>query len=148
VFIGPQVFLAAIAMPALRDVEDVAARQQATRSITRGFGMLGGAALATLLVTGIYNYYQNDQFMDSDYPRYFGIMQAKLGLVTLVIVLTALHGAVFGRRMQRLQEENASEEALAKARMWSMGASMLTLLASLVIVVCGVLISSNWSKMS
>jgi hypothetical protein len=110
--------------------------------------MLGGAALATLLVTGIYNYYQNDQFMDSDYPRYFGIMQAKLGLVTLVIILTALHGAVFGRRMQRLQEENASEEELAKARMWSMGASMLTLVASLAIVVCGVLISSSWSKMS
>jgi hypothetical protein len=32
--------------------------------------------------------------------------------------------------------------------MWSMGASMLTLVASLAIVVCGVLISSSWSKMS
>jgi uncharacterized membrane protein len=146
-FIGPQVFLALIAVPAVRSIEDAAIRQRTTRAITMGFGILGGIALVTLLATGIYNYYQNDQFMDADFPRYFTLMQVKLTLVTLVIILTVLHGAVFGRRMQRLQETGAPEAELAAARRWSMGASMLNLAASLVILACGVLISSDWSKL-
>jgi uncharacterized membrane protein len=146
-FIGPQVFLAVIAVPAVRTIDDAAVRQRITRSITMGFGVLGVLALATLLATGIYNYYQNDQFMNDDFPRYFTLMQLKLTLVTLVIILTVLHGAVFGRRMQRLQAEGASDDQIASARRWSMGASMANLAASIVILVCGVLISSDWSKL-
>ena len=146
-FLGPQVFLAAIAMPAVREVDDAAARQRTTRAITMGFGVLGGLALATLLATGIYNYYQNDQFMDSEFPRYFTLMQVKLTLVTLVIILTVLHGAVFGRRLQRLQESGATPVEVAAARRWSLAASMATMLLTLIIVFCGVMISSDWSKL-
>ena len=146
-FIGPQVFLAMIAIPAVRTIDDDAVRQRITRAITMGFGMLGGIALAVLLISGIYNYYQNDQFMNSDFPRYFSLMQLKLTLVTIVIILTALHGAVFGRRVQRLQEAGASDAEVASARRWSMMASMANLAASLVILICGVLISSDWSKL-
>ena len=146
-FFGPQVFLAAIALPAVREVEDAATRQRTSRAITTGFGVLGGLALATLLATGIYNYYQNDQFMDSDFPRYFTLMQVKLTLVTLVIILTVLHGAVFGRRMQRLQESGAPADEVAAARRWSVMASITTMLMTLVIVFCGVMISSDWAKL-
>ena len=145
-FFGPQVFRALIAVPAVRSIEDAADRQRTTRAVTMGFGVLGGVALAALLATGIYNYYQNDQYMDSDTPRYFTIMQVKLTLVTLVVILTVLHGAVFGRRMQRLQESGAPEAEMATARRWSVGASMLNLAATLVIILCGALISADWSK--
>jgi uncharacterized membrane protein len=148
VFIGPQVFLAAVAMPALRSVSDVQARQQATRAITRGFGMLGGAALALLLVTGIYNFYDRERFIDADeFPRYFFVLQVKLTLVTVVIVLTALHAMVLGRRLQRLQESGAPEAEVAAARRWSMIASIGTLTVSIAILLCAALLASDWSKL-
>lgn len=148
VFIGPQVFLAAVAMPALRTLDDARSRQQATRAITRGFGILGGGALVLLLATGIYNYYQYDQFMDADdSPRYFMTMQIKLTLVTLVIVLTALHALFFGRRLQALQESGASETEIASARRNSMLTSIATLVASIAILLCAALLGSDWSKM-
>ena len=148
IFIGPQVFLAFVAMPALRNVEDARARQDAVRAITRGFGVLGGIALAVLVATGIYNYYQFENLIDSDnFPRYFFLLQAKLLLVTLVIILTVLHGGMFGRRLQRLQEAGASDDEIAKARRWSMAASMLNLAASIFILLCASLMSSDWSKL-
>jgi uncharacterized membrane protein len=150
VFIGPQVFLAAVAIPALRTLDDVRARQQATRAITRGFGMLGGIALAVLLATGIWNYYDAEDagLIDADaFPRYFAALQVKLTLVTVVIVLTILHAMVFGRRLQRLQEEGASEVQLASARRWSMLASIANLAASIGILLCAALMDSNWSKL-
>lgn len=148
VFIGPQVFLAAVGMPALRSIDDVRSRQQATRAITRGFGVLGGAALVLLLVTGIYNYYQYDLYMDNDsFPRYFMTMQVKLTLVTIVIVLTALHALLFGRRLQALQESGAPESEISSARRNSMVASIATLAASIAILLCAALLGSDWSKM-
>jgi uncharacterized membrane protein len=145
IFIGPQIFLAFVAMPALRSIEDARARQSAVRAITRGFGVLGGVALAVLLVTGIWNYYQFETYIDADdFPRYFFLIQVKLLLVTVVIALTVLHGAFFGRR---LQQSGASEAELASARRWSMIASMLNLAASVVILLIAALMSSDWSKL-
>lgn len=148
IFIGPQIFLAFVAMPALRSIEDARARQGAVRAITRGFGVLGGIALAVLVATGIWNYYQFEDLIDADnYPRYFFLIQAKLLLVTAVIALTVLHGAFFGRRLQQLQESGTSEAELVRARRWSMIASMLNLAASVVILLIAALLSSDWSKL-
>ncbi len=149
IFIGPQVFLAAIAVPALRTIEDAQVRQRVTRAVTRGFGWLGGGALLMLLATGIWNYYDADDkgLIDNDsFPRYFIALQIKLTLVTAVLLLTILHGAVFGRRLQRLQEENASEADLAQARQFSMIASIATLAASVAILFCAAIMGSDWSK--
>lgn len=149
IFIGPQVFLAFVAMPALRNVEDARARQAAVRAITRGLGVLGVGALAVLVATGLYNFYavpEVDLFFDSR-DRYRRLFEVKMLLVTIVIILTVLHGAMFGRRLQRLQEAGASEAALAKARQWSMAASMLNLAASIFILLCAALMSSDWSKL-
>lgn len=147
VFIGPQIFLVAVAMPALRSIEDVRARQVASRRITRGFGILGGIALAVLLATGVWNFYaaQDDGLME--FERYFFVMQAKLTLVTVVIVLVALHAAVFGRRLQALQERGAPEHELTAARRWSVLASSATLLVSLTILLLAALLDSDWARM-
>ena len=150
IFIGPQVFLVAVAMPALRSLGDVEARQQASRALTRGFGALAGVALVVLLATGIWNYYDAKDaglIEQDDFPRYYTVLMVKLTLVTLVIVLTALHGAVFGRRLQRLQAEGAAEAEIAEARRDSMFASIATLAVSIAILVCAALLDSNWSKL-
>jgi copper resistance protein D len=148
IFIGPQIFLAAVAMPAMRSIEDARVRQATVRRITRGFGMVGGIALAVLLATGIWQYYEFESLVDRDLaPRYFFLIQTKLTLVTIVIVLTVLHGAFFGRRLQQLQEQNAPESEIARARTWSMVASILNLAASIFIVLCATLMASSWSKL-
>lgn len=147
VFIGPQIFLAAIAMPAMRSIDDARVRQATVRRITRGFGMLGGIALVVLLATGIWQYYEFESLVDPDFGRYFFLFQAKMTLVTIVIVLTALHAMVFGRKLQQLQEQNAPEAEIARVRQWSVITSMVNLAASIAIVLCATLMASNWSKL-
>jgi uncharacterized membrane protein len=149
IFIGPQVFLAFVAMPALRSLDDAQARQRVVRAITRGFGVLGGIALVVLVASGLYNFYavpDVEVWFDSR-DRYRRLFELKMLLVTIVIVLTVLHGALFGRRLQQLQEAGSSERDIANARRWSMAASILTLLASIAILLCAALMASTWSKL-
>lgn len=150
IYIGPQVFLFVAAVPAIRSVEDAQQRARALRMVTTRFGWLGGGALAVLLATGIWNYYDvEDPLIDQEaFPRYYWTLMVKLTLVTVVTVLTLLHGAVLGRRLQRLQETNAPEDEIAHARRWSIVATSVTLLVSLAILFCAALMDSDWSKLS
>jgi uncharacterized BrkB/YihY/UPF0761 family membrane protein len=111
--------------------------------------MLGGGALVALLITGVLNYRHAKDLgytSNDDFPRYFITMQIKLTLVTVVVILTVLHGLVFGRRLQRLQESDAPADEIAKARRWSMLASIATLAVSVAILFCAAVLGSNWSK--
>lgn len=146
VFIGPQVFLVLVTMPALRTVADAQVRRELTRKVTQGFGIVGGSALGVLILTGLWNYKEADDQGLLDFKRYFIALQIKLTLVTVVVILTILHGAVLGRRLQALQDANASESELAQARMWSMVASIATLVASILILLCAAILGSLWSK--
>lgn len=149
IFVGPQVFLVVAAVPAVRSMEDAAERARVMRIVTTRFGWLGGGALAVLVVTGILNYIheRNEGLIDSDaFPRYFVALQIKLTLVAVVILLTALHGAVLGRRMLRLQESGAAEAEIAAVRRWSVLASAAILIASIAILLCAALLGSDWSK--
>jgi copper resistance protein D len=148
VFIGPQVFLVAVAMPALRSMADVEARQALSRRITRGFGMLGGTALAVLLATGIWNFYDARDADKFDADRYFVALQIKLTLVVVVIVLTIIHGMVFGLRLQRLQEQNAPEDEIERVRRWSVLTSLANLAASVAILFFAAILASDWALQS
>jgi uncharacterized membrane protein len=144
-FVGPQVFLAAIAIPALRQVGDEKLRQDLTRRITRGFGYLGGGALGLIILTGFYNFAQAQDAGLMDFKRYFWVLNVKLTLVVVVVVLTAAHGFVFGRRLQELQERGAPEAEIAQVRQYSMIASISTLALSVVILLLAAILGSNWS---
>jgi uncharacterized membrane protein len=150
-FIGPQAFLFVAAMPAIRTLADAEARARTTRIVTSRFGWLGGGALLVLLVTGIWNYYDaKDQGLIDygDFPRYYVTLFTKLTLVTVVIVLTALHGAVFGRELQQLQASGASEAEMADVRRWSMLTSAANFVLSVAILLLAALLGSDWSKLS
>ena len=143
VFIGPQIFLAAIAMPAIRTVADAQTRQTLTRSITRGFGMLGGGALVLLLLTGLWNFQVAQDDGKFELTRFFWAFNIKFMLFLAVVVLVGLHALVFGKRLQELQEGGASEAELARARQQSMIASITTLVLSLVILLLGAMMGSE-----
>lgn len=145
VFIGPQIFLAAIAMPAIRDLQDARARQDLTRRITRGFGMLGGGALIVLFLTGMWNFTAAQDDGKFDLTRYFWIFNVKFLLYMAVVVLTGLHAFVFGKRLQALQEQGATEAELADARRMSMTASIATLGLSILILFLAALLGSDWA---
>jgi putative copper resistance protein D len=144
IFIGPQFFLALAAVPAMRTIEDVKVRARAMRVMTMRFGMLGGGALVVLLITGVLNYVHAKDEIDT-YQRYFITLQIKLTLVAVVVLLTILHGAVFGRRLQQLQESNAAEAEIARARRMSMYTSITTMVLSVVILLCSAILGSGWS---
>lgn len=145
-FIGPQFFLVAAASPAMQTIEDVKVRARATRVMSMRFGILGGGALVVLLITGMLNYVHEKDAIDT-FQRYFITLQIKLTLVALVVLLTILHGAVFGRRLQQLQEDDAAAAEIAKARRMSMFTSMATLALSIAILFCAALLGSDWSKL-
>lgn len=144
-FIGPQIFLVAAGVPAARTVQDLKQRATAVRMMTGRFGWIGGGALVVLLITGVINYMHSSDNGDLDFKRFFIVLQIKLTLVAVVVVGTLLHGAVFGRRLQALQESNASEAEIAGVRRWSGLMSMLTLGASIVILFLAALLGSDWS---
>ena len=144
-FIGPQIFLVAAGIPAARTVQDLKQRATAVRMMTGRFGWIGGGALIALLITGIINYMHVSDEGDLDYKRFFIVLQVKLTLVALVVIATLLHGWVFGKRLQDLQEAEASEAEIASVRRWSGLMSMLTLVASIIILFLAALLGSEWS---
>lgn len=147
IFVGPQVFLFAVAMPAIRTIDDVRQRASLTRMITRGFGALAGGALAVLIVTGIFNVVHANDNHDLDAKRYFITLQIKVTLVVIVLALTAIHGAVFGRRLEQMRDNGASEDEMANARRLSMYVSAANLTLSIIIVLCAAILGSDWSTM-
>jgi uncharacterized membrane protein len=150
-FIGPQAFLFLAAVPAIRSVQDAQERARALRVVTSRFAWIGGGALAALLATGIWNYYdaKDAGFIDADdFPRYYFALFTKLTLVTIVVVLTAMHGGVFGRKLRDLQESGASEAEIGAVRRWSMLTSMLNFVLSVAILLLAALLASDWSKLS
>lgn len=145
-FIGPQIFLVAAGIPAARTVQDLKARAAAVRMMTGRFGWIGGGSLVVLLITGLINYAHANDDGELDFKRYFVTLQIKLTLVAIVVIGTLLHGWVFGRRLQDLQDAGAGEAEIAAARRWSGLMSMLTLVASVAIVFLAAMLGSDWTK--
>jgi uncharacterized membrane protein len=144
-FIGPQIFLIAAGIPAARTVSDLKQRGAAIRMMTGRFGWIGGGALLALLVTGMINYMHVKDEGDLDFKRFFIVLQIKLTLVAVVVIGTLLHGWVFGRRLQDLQQADASEAEIAKVRRWSGMMSMVTLVASIAILFLAAFLGSTWA---
>jgi len=144
-FVGPQIFLVFAVGPAIRTLHDAQERARVMRVMTMRFGMMGGGALVLLVLTGIINYIHASDSGHLDFERYFIVLQVKLTLVALVVLMTVLHGAVFGWQLQALHERNASETEVAAVRARSQLLSMATLVASVAILLCAALLGSDWS---
>ncbi|HZP26771.1 MAG TPA: DUF4149 domain-containing protein [Dehalococcoidia bacterium] len=152
VWVGPQFFLFLATMPSLRAIEDRETRLRVLRVTTRRFGWMALAALVVLVATGVENLRdaRKDGFdiYNGDF-RYVWVFTAKMGLLTLAVLATALHALVIGPRQLRLQEQalaadNAGAAADA-ARLRKLSAIMasVALLASLGILFAAALLADH-----
>jgi uncharacterized membrane protein len=147
-WLGPQLFLFIAAVPAIRIIDDSDLRLRVTRIIVTRFGWLAWGAMAVLVLSGISNLFQegSDAEFDlwsSDY-RFFHIFTAKMLLVGVTVLLTALHTFVIGPRQLRLHEELGSDSAeVGRLRRFSAITSGLALLISVAVVYAGALLAND-----
>jgi uncharacterized membrane protein len=150
VWVGPQFFLFLAAVPAIRAIDDTAARARVMRIITTRFGWMAWAALLLIVLTGISNLFQlgADTAIDlasSDY-RWYHIFTFKMVLVGVMVILTALHTFVIGPRQLALMESGGSGPEALRLRRVSIALSSLVLLTSIVVIFLGALLNDHeWS---
>jgi uncharacterized membrane protein len=85
-FVGGQIMLATVVVPALRDQD-----RELMRAAARRFGVASVVALAVIVATGVAMASEFDRWGDS-------ILGWKVGLLALVLVLTGLHAVTPYRR--------------------------------------------------
>jgi len=152
IWVGPQFFLFVAAVPAIRLIEDRRVRLNVLRMVTVRFGWLAWAALLVLILSGLSNTY--DLILDDDFPIFFDfdfrfawIFVAKMALLGLAVLLTAIHSFLLGPRQLRLQEDaiaaGQDNPQAAGLRRLSMLVSGLILLASLGILFAAVLLAEH-----
>ncbi|HEY5625788.1 MAG TPA: CopD family protein [Dehalococcoidia bacterium] len=151
-WIGPQVFLFAAAVPAVRTIEDAGVRARVLRVLTARFGWLGWSAMAVIIATGITNLFvaagdvpgQNaGDLLSSDF-RFTRIFWEKMFLVAVALVLTAVHTFSVGPRQLRLMEDASADEAsVRRVRRLSMATSGIALLASIGALYLGAVLSNH-----
>jgi uncharacterized membrane protein len=146
--VGPQVLLFLAVVPSTWLIEDERLRRDVTRVVTARFGMISSVALAALLATGLYQFYQVvPEFVQDDLSgfRFGPIFILKMTLFTLLVILIAVHALVFGRRISRLsdaviadpEDETAAWE-LDTQRRWSFLLAFAMVLVSLAVLFLGV----------
>jgi uncharacterized membrane protein len=146
VWVGPQVFLFAVAVPAVRTVADVKERARLLRLITTRFGYLAWGAMAVLVITGIGNVFEQDD-RDLLFDLNWGVIfQVKMTLVILTILLTAAHSFVIGPRMLAAQESVTAESQIASMRRFSIMISAVNAVLALGILFCAALLGTEFAQ--
>jgi copper resistance protein D len=119
-WLGGMFFLAAVGAPVLRQIEPPELRAALFRRLGEQFRMVGWVSILVLLVTGVLNLYfrgmltvpvlTSGVFWSSPY----GVALAwKLGAVTAMLVVQAIHDFALGPAASRLQPGSA---AMLRAR--------------------------------
>jgi hypothetical protein len=155
VIVGPQLLLFLAVVPSTWLIDDEGLRRNVTRVVTQRFGMLSVLALVGLVMTGVYQL--NSSLIDPDVRenmmdyRFGTIFVTKMTLLVALIVLVAVHGMVFGRRIRAASEAvergEADAGALEAARRASMVFSVLILGVSVVILFLGVALGNHTFSM-
>lgn len=146
IWVGPQVFLFAAAIPAVRTIQDAKERARVMRVLTRRFGFLAWGAMIVLVITGIGNIYENDLSTNYLFDHNWGtIFEVKMTLVIATVVLTALHSFVLGPRLMAMQESVTDEAQIASMRRASIIVSAANALLALGIVFCAALMNTTFA---
>jgi uncharacterized membrane protein len=145
VWVGPQVFLAAVAIPAIRTVADAKDRARLMRLITTRFGYLAWGAMGVLIITGIGNVFEQEDRKFLFDHNWGVIFQVKMTLVILTILLTAAHSFIIGPRLLAAQESVTDESQIAPMRRFSIMVSMVNALLALGILFCAALLNTDFA---
>ena len=149
VWIGPQIFMFAAALPAIRLIEDREVRVRVMRFVVYRFGYLAWGAMLVIVLTGISNLFQ----VGGDTPlnwasandfRFGRIFVEKMVFVGLAVGLTAVHTFVVGPRQLALNEQmDADPEEASRLRRLSIVMSAVALLASVLAIFMGALLANH-----
>ena len=147
VWLGPQIFMFVVTVPAVRVIADRETRIQVLRVVTTRFGWLAWSAMVVLVLTGISNVFDHEDesgisVLDFDW-RYSWIFFTKMALVGLMIALTALHSFVVGPRQMALAEQEEESEEAARLRRSGIILSSVNLLAALATVFAAALLANE-----
>lgn len=150
VWIGPQIFMFAAALPAIREIGDRELRAKVMRVVVVRFGYLAWGAMVLIVLTGISNIFQ----ATADFPyvfdydhRYAQVFSAKMTLLGATVLLTAAHTFIVGPQQMRLAEDpNPDEADVLRLRRLSIILSSAALLGSVAVLFCGALLTNQkWS---
>ena len=147
VWLGPQIFMFVVTVPAVRVIADRETRIQVLRVVTTRFGWLAWSAMAVLVLTGISNVFDHEDessisVLDFGW-LYSWIFFTKMALVGLMIALTALHSFVVGPRQMALAEQEEESEEAARLRRSGIILSSVNLLAALATVFAAALLANE-----
>lgn len=150
VWIGPQIFMFAAALPAIREIGDRELRAKVMRVVVVRFAYLAWGAMVVIVLTGISNIFQatNDfpYIFDYDY-RYSQVFSTKMTVLGATVFLTAAHTFIVGPQQLRLAEDpNPDEAEVLRLRRWSIILSSTALLGSVTVLFLGALLTNHeWS---
>jgi uncharacterized membrane protein len=143
---GPQVLMFYAVTPATWILSNEEVRRAVVKVVAGRFARLTILSLVVLLITGLYQYFSMVPEAIREDPqgyRFGSIFAAKMGAVTTIIVLTALHVIVFSRKIARLSDaviagDEEQRGALEQARTRSFMFSLILLLVTLATLALGV----------
>ena len=107
--VGGQVLLYFAVLPSTWLIEDEGLRRRVTLVVAHRFTWIVGISLVGLIVTGLAQFY-TDIFVPPDVREnmtefHFGrVFMVKMLFVTILIIMIAVHGAVFGQRIGRISD--------------------------------------------
>lgn len=144
--VGGQVLLAFAVIPSTWLIDDEALRRRVTLVVAHRFTWIVGISLVGLIVTGLAQFY-TDIFVPPDIREnmteyHFGrVFMVKMLFVTILVIMIAVHGAVFGQRIARISDAVQAGEMdsgdLEQARRTSLVFSSIMVLVSIVLIFLG-----------
>jgi uncharacterized membrane protein len=141
IWIGGTIFLSVVLVPVLRREPFASQRARLFRTIARRFRAVVWGAIAVLLFTGPPLLHQRGiPIADpSEWPM---VLAAKLGLVTILLLLTLTHDLILGPRVGRIlrlptESRTRLDHALV---LWSPWVARFSLVLALAVLLAAVLL--------
>ncbi len=145
-WLGGQLFLFMVLLPVVRHSLSEPERVRIVSLVGRRFGVYGGLSLAVLLVTGLLN--ANAHGVSASILRdskWGHVLIAKIVLVAIVLVLTCIHGAYYGPRLEQSAGQATSilePERRKSLQLRSIQLSVVNLFVNVAIVALAVWLST------
>ena len=150
--VGGQVLLFFAVIPSTWLIDDEGLRRRVTLVVAHRFTWIVGISLVGLIVTGLAQFY-TDIFVPPDIREemmefHFGrVFATKMLLVTILVVMIAVHGAVYGQRIARISDAVQAGELdiaeLEQARRTSMVFSAFMVLVSILLIFLGATLGNH-----